>query len=75
MCQVLAEQNTFGKSGFPFRGPHRAGQPPVEYHEQDYPGTMEALVKVCVIPWNEKYDEDDIQYIADNIINITKTLS
>lgn len=75
MCQVLRDQVTFGKSGFPFRGPHRAGLAPVEYREEDYPGTAEALAKVCVVPWNEFYDEEDVQHIADTIKDIARHLS
>lgn len=67
MCQVIRDQQTFGKSGFPFKGPHRQGLPPIEYKKEDYPGTFEALAKVCVLPWNEKYTEDDVEYIADSI--------
>ncbi|MCX7017181.1 MAG: DegT/DnrJ/EryC1/StrS family aminotransferase [Candidatus Sumerlaeota bacterium] len=64
MCQILRDQVTFGKSGFPFRGPHRAGLPPVEYRPEDYPGAAKALAEVCVLPWNEKYSEEDVEYIA-----------
>lgn len=74
MCEVLRDQVTFGKSGFPFRGPHRAGLPPVKYDEKDYPGTTEALAKVCVLPWNEFYTEDDVQYIADKVIEVAGVL-
>lgn len=74
MCEVIRDQVTFGKSGFPFRGPHRAGLPPVEYRPEDYPGTAEALAKVCVLPWNELYTTEDVQYIADNVIEVAGEL-
>jgi dTDP-4-amino-4,6-dideoxygalactose transaminase len=63
-CQVLAERNTFGASKFPFEGPHRAGLPPVEYRREDTPGTYEALAKVVVLPWNEKYLPEHVDFIA-----------
>lgn len=73
-CEVIRDKVTFGKSGFPWRGPHRAGQPEIEYREQDYPGTLEALAKVCVLPWNELYTEDDVRYIAENVIEAAREL-
>ena len=75
MCQVLRDRATFGKSQWPYVGPHRAGLPPVEYRVVDYPGTMDALAKVCVVPWNEFYDDEDVQYIAENIMEIARQLS
>ncbi len=74
MCEVLRDQKTFGKSGFPFQGPHRAGLPPVEYREEEYPGTREALSRVCVLPWNELYTEEDVHYIADAVIEVAAGL-
>jgi dTDP-4-amino-4,6-dideoxygalactose transaminase len=75
MCEVIRDQVTFGKSGFPFRGPHRAGLAPVQYRPEDYPGTLEALAQVCVVPWNEFYDTADVDYIAENITDIVHQLS
>jgi dTDP-4-amino-4,6-dideoxygalactose transaminase len=74
MCQVLRDQVTFGNSGFPFRGPHRNGLPPVEYREEEYPGTIEALARVCVVPWNEFYTEEHLNYIADAVIKVASRL-
>ena len=74
MCQVIRDQMTFGSSGFPFRGPHREGLPPIEYREEDYPGTTEALARVCVLPWNEFYTEEDVRFIADSIIEVANRL-
>jgi dTDP-4-amino-4,6-dideoxygalactose transaminase len=75
MCEVFRDQNTFGKSGFPFRGPHREGLPPVEYRSEDYPGVAEALSRICVLPWNEKYTEEDVRFVADAIIQTAEELS
>lgn len=68
MSEFIRDQRTFGDSGFPFRGPHRRGLPAIQYRLDDYPGTTEALAKVCVLPWNEFYTEDDVRYIANAII-------
>lgn len=74
LCRIFREQNTFGASGFPFRGPHRAGLPPIHYNSKDYPGTQRALERICVLPWNEKYTEEDIIYIAEAIRNTAQEL-
>jgi len=74
MCEVIRDRVTFGKSGFPWRGPHRAGLPEIEYREEDYPGTREALANVCVLPWNERYTEDDVRYIANAVIETATQL-
>lgn len=73
-CQLFQDQQTFGNSGFPFRGPHRKGLPPVEYNEEKYPGTARALERVCVLPWNEKYTEDDVKHIGNAIIETAMSL-
>ncbi|MBE7559829.1 DegT/DnrJ/EryC1/StrS family aminotransferase [bacterium] len=74
MCQVLRDRVTFGKSRFPFEGPHRAGLPPVEYRLEEYPGAVEALSRVCVLPWNEFYSDDDVRFIADAVIEVAELL-
>ncbi len=64
---VFRERRTFGASGFPFEGPHRAGLPPVVYDPAEYPGTRDALARVVVLPINEFYEEAHLDYIADRI--------
>ena len=32
-----------------------------------FPGTLEALKGVLVLPWNEKYTDEHITYIAEAI--------
>ena len=34
---------------------------------ENYPMTAKALHDVLVLPWNEKYTEDHVRYIADNV--------
>lgn len=67
MLEVFRERRTFGRSGFPFEGPHRAGLPPVVYDPADYPGSAEALSHVVVLPINERYEEAHIDFVADRI--------
>ena len=66
-CEVLRDQRTFGKSRFPYAGEHRRGEPEIVYRLEDAPGAVEALAGVVVLPWNEKYVEEHVDFIADNI--------
>jgi dTDP-4-amino-4,6-dideoxygalactose transaminase len=75
MLQVFREKNTFGKSGFPFEGPHRAGLPPVSYDPAQYPGSAEALANVVVLPINEFYTEEHVDYIAGRIREAAQALA
>jgi dTDP-4-amino-4,6-dideoxygalactose transaminase len=75
MCQIFNERNTFGKSRFPFEGECRKNDPPVVYDPKDYPGTFIALSHLLVLPWNEFYREEHVQYIADNIKAVVEELT
>ncbi|HZN59937.1 MAG TPA: DegT/DnrJ/EryC1/StrS family aminotransferase [Planctomycetota bacterium] len=66
-CQVLRDRNTFGKSKFPYVGEHRKGDAPVVYDVNDTPGAVEALAGVVVLPWNEKYLPEHVEFIAASI--------
>jgi dTDP-4-amino-4,6-dideoxygalactose transaminase len=61
-CEVIRERRSFGRSGFPWRIPGRPERP-VESYDQ-FPGTRDALEHVLVLPWNERYEERHIAYIA-----------
>ncbi|MFX0204130.1 MAG: DegT/DnrJ/EryC1/StrS family aminotransferase, partial [Candidatus Hodarchaeota archaeon] len=74
MCQILREQNTFGNSHFPFKGECRKNDPPVVYDPKDFPGTYDALSHVVVLPWNEFYTEEHVNYIAENIKDVARKL-
>ena len=63
-CQVFAEQRTFGDSRWPF---NLARPEAVDYREELFPGTFEALANVLVLPWNEKYGPEHVDFIAENI--------
>jgi dTDP-4-amino-4,6-dideoxygalactose transaminase len=73
-CQIFQERNTFGNSHFPFEGECRKGMPPIVYDPRDYPGTFDALSHVVVLPWNEFYTEEHVNYIADNIREVALSL-
>jgi dTDP-4-amino-4,6-dideoxygalactose transaminase len=63
-CAVLRDRRTFGKSQFPFVGAHRAGEPPVVYDPAQTPGAYAGLAKILVLPWNERFTEEHVSYIA-----------
>lgn len=67
-CRIFQDFETFGKSGFPFKGAHRNGLPAIEYKTENYPGAMLALKRICVLPWNEKYTADDVEFIGNALI-------
>ncbi len=64
MCQVFQEKNTLGDSHFPF---NLARTGAVDYEMENYPLTAKALHDVLVLPWNEKYTDEHVRYIADNV--------
>lgn len=63
-CRVFAEQRTFGKSRFPFT---LARPEAVDYRMENYPGTAEALEGILVLPWNECYTGEHVDFLADSI--------
>ena len=64
MCQVFQEKKTLGDSQFPF---NLARDGAVDYSMENYPLTEKALHDVLVLPWNEKYTDEHVRYIADNV--------
>jgi hypothetical protein len=63
-CQVLKDQRTFGNSRFPFT---LARPEAVDYREENFPGTFQGLEEILVLPWNEKFTEIHVDFIADAI--------
>ena len=64
MCEVFQKRRTFGKSEFPFT---LARPEALDYSVDRFPGTFTALEHVLVVPWNDRYTEDDVNYIAEGI--------
>lgn len=67
-CQVIRDRVSFGRSRWPWEGPHMAGRPPITYDPKTFPGTYEGLAHVLVIPWNEFYTEELVDRIAEVIV-------
>jgi dTDP-4-amino-4,6-dideoxygalactose transaminase len=60
--QVFAEQNTFGTSRWPFT---LAAPEAVDYSADRFPNTYRGLDRVLVLPFNERFTEEHIDFIAD----------
>jgi perosamine synthetase len=60
-CEVIQNQRTFGNSRFPF---NLARPEAVDYSPANFPGTFAGLEQVLVLPWNEAYTDEHINYIA-----------
>lgn len=64
MCEVFQKQQTFGNSRYPFT----LARPEVlDYDPSRFPGTYAALDGVLVLPWNERYLKEHVEFIASAI--------
>ena len=63
-CEIFRDQRTFGKSRWPFT---LADASAVDYSAERFPGTFEYLDRVLVLPWNEKYTAEHLNYLADAV--------
>jgi dTDP-4-amino-4,6-dideoxygalactose transaminase len=66
MCQVFQQQHTFGDSRWPFT---LARPEVVAYQPEHFPQTFAALDQVLVLPWNENYTGEHVQYIAQSVLD------
>ncbi len=62
--QVFAEQRTFGSSRWPFTLARPAA---VDYAPERFPGTYQGLDRVLVLPFNEAFTEQHVDFIGDAI--------
>jgi dTDP-4-amino-4,6-dideoxygalactose transaminase len=63
-CQIFRDQRTFGKSRFPFT---LARPEAIDYRDELFPGTLSGLEQILVLPWNERYGEEHVEFIATRI--------
>lgn len=63
-CRVFTEQRTFGQSRWPFS---LARPEAVDYRPERFPGTFEALERILVLPFNERYGPAHVEQLADAI--------
>jgi hypothetical protein len=61
---VFRDQRTFGNSRWPFT---LARPEAVDYSDARFPGTLQGLEGILVLPWNEKYEHEHVEYIASSI--------
>lgn len=71
-CQVFRDQVTFGKSRFPFT---LARPEALDYDDANFAGTLEALEGVLVLPWNERYTDEHVNFIADSLREAVNNLT
>ena len=63
-CEIFRDQRTFGNSKFPFT---HARPESYDYDDANYQGTLNGLEDILVLPWNEKYTDEHVEYIASAI--------
>lgn len=71
-CEVFRDQRTFGNSRFPFT---EARPEACEYLDENYSGTLNGLESILVLPWNEKYTSEHVDYISAAIHTSVAQLS
>ena len=71
-CMIFEKQQTFGNSRFPFT---LAKPEAIDYAPEYFPGTFAGLEHVLVLPWNEAYTDEHIDYIATAIKEAIAQLS
>jgi perosamine synthetase len=72
MCEVFQQRRTFGTSGYPFT---LARADALDYRLERYPGATSALERILVVPWNERYTEEDVEYVADALTWAARALN
>lgn len=63
-CGVFVEQKTFGASRWPFT---LARAEAINYSPSRFPGTLSALDRLLVLPWNERYTDADVDWLGEAI--------
>jgi dTDP-4-amino-4,6-dideoxygalactose transaminase len=74
-CQVLRERKTYGMSRCPYSCRERQDGVEIRYDAADYPGTMQGLERVLVLPWNEAYTDVHVDFIAATVKKAVVELS
>lgn len=71
-CAVIREKQTFGDSGFPF---NLARPEALDYDRVRFPGTYKFLNDILVLPWNERYTDTHVDYLAEQIVTVCSAKS
>jgi dTDP-4-amino-4,6-dideoxygalactose transaminase len=64
MCEVFQKQRTFGDTNYPFG---LARPEAIDYDASRFLGTFAALEGILVLPWNERYTDEHVNYIARSL--------
>jgi perosamine synthetase len=72
MCQIFREQRTFGSSRWPFT---LARPEAVDYDPARFPGAFKGLESIVVLPWNERFTDEHVRYVADSIEDVVTSLT
>jgi len=72
MCEVFQKQRTFGRSHWPF---DLARPEAVDYDRSRFPGTFSGLESVLVLPWNERYTEEHVDFLGRCIRQAAESLA
>lgn len=70
-CRVFREQRTFGSSRWPFT---LARPEAVDYRPEAFEGTRRYLDSVLVLPWNERYDDEHADAVAEALTRVVGEL-
>jgi dTDP-4-amino-4,6-dideoxygalactose transaminase len=71
MCEIFQKKRTFGKSEFPFT----LARPEVlHYNREQYPKTFAGLEHTLVLPWNERYTSEHVDYIAASVREVVASV-
>ncbi|HWM92644.1 MAG TPA: DegT/DnrJ/EryC1/StrS family aminotransferase [Thermoanaerobaculia bacterium] len=63
-CAVFQRQQTFGQSRWPFT----LARPEVlDFRRSRFPGVSEALDRILVLPWNERFEPGHLDFLAESI--------
>lgn len=64
-CAVFEHQRTFGQSRWPFT---LARPEALDWSDERFPGTLTALDRMLVLPWNERYAAEHVDHLADAVV-------
>jgi perosamine synthetase len=70
-CEIFEKRRTFGNSQFPF---NLARPEALDYDPGRYPGAFQGLEHTLVLPWNENYTAEHVDYIATSLEEVIEEL-
>ncbi len=70
-CEIFQKRKTFGNSQFPF---NLARPEVLDYDPQRYPGAFQGLEHTLVLPWNENYTAEHVDFIASSLEEVIENI-